>query len=140
MTFFDSKECEWSDQEVFLNGVKIGKIRAIKFKAAKEKDFLHAGGENPHSIQGGNRTYEGTLTILKGALEDVNRASVAAGGKDCLDVSFIIVITYKVKGNRALQTHTCSGVEFSEFELGMTQNDKFTEVAMPYKFLGLAST
>lgn len=140
MIFFDSKECEWSDQDVFLNGVKIGKIRGLKFKASKEKDPLHAGGDKPISLQGGNRTYEGTLTILKGALEDINRACVAEGGKDCLDAEFVVVCTYKARTARALQTHTLSGLQFSEFELGMMQNDKFTEVGVPFKFLDLIST
>lgn len=138
MFFFDTKECEWSDQEILLNGVKIGKIRGLKFKKSQEKEHLYAGGNDPIDIQRGNKKYEGTLTILKGALEDANNSVIAQGGEDITDAAFQIVCNYKQKGNRLKKTYTMINVEFTEFEIGMIQGDKFQEVNLPYLFLKLA--
>lgn len=138
--FFDTKECEWSDLEIFINGVKVVKATGLKFKKRQEKEHLHASGNEPHSIQRGNKFYEGTLTLLKGAVDNLNDAAVAAGGEDILDIEVLIVCKYKAKGNRLLRTHTLTSVEFTEYELGMIQNDKKQEVALPILFLRLAST
>ncbi|MBA3899736.1 MAG: hypothetical protein H0X62_05915 [Bacteroidetes bacterium] len=135
--FFDTKECEWSDNTIYLNGAKITKIRGFKFKKAKEKEHLHAGGSKAISIQGGNEALTGDFTVLKGALRDMNAAALAAGGEDITDVVWTVVSTFKAKGNRVLQTSTLIGLEFTEYEEGMTQGAKFMEVTLPFLFLDL---
>jgi len=137
--FFDTKECEWSDLEIFFNGVKITKIRGARYKKSQEKEHLHAAGNEPISIQRGNKAYEGELRLLKGAIDDINRAVLAAGAEDLLDASFILVMSYKAKGNRVLQKDTLTGLEFTEYEKGMEQGAKFMEVTLPMKFLSLIS-
>ncbi len=135
--FFDTKECEWSDQEILVNGVKVAKATGLKFKKSQEKEHMYAAGDEPLDIQRGNKKYEGTLTMLKGAVEDVNKAAIAAGGDDLLDIRVQIICNYKAKGNRILQTYTLIDVEFTDFELGMMQNDKKLEVSIPMLFLRL---
>lgn len=137
--FFDSKECEWADMTVQIAGSPLTKIRGVKYKAAKEKSHLHAAGDEPISIQSGNRTYEGEIKVLKGALDDMNRAATAAGGEDILDVSFEIIVTYKARGARALQTDTLIGVEVKDFEKGWEQGAANMEVTLPILFLKLKS-
>lgn len=139
MNFFDTKECEWNDLEVFLNGVRVTKIQSLKYKKAQEKEHLYAAGNDPISIQRGNNAYTGSVRLLKGAVDDINRAVQASGGEDLLDASFIIVANYKKKGNRQLQVDTLSGVEFSEYEKGMEQNAKSMPIELPILFLGLKS-
>jgi hypothetical protein len=138
--FFDTRECEWSDQEVFIDGVRVTKIQGIKFKPTQEKEFLHAAGNEPIGIQRGNKTYTGDITLLKGALDDINRAVRAAGGNDILDAEFVVVVNYKAKGNRALQTNTLIGMQVSEYEHGMEQNAKSKPITLPMMFLKLIST
>lgn len=135
--FFDSKDCEWADMTVLFAGSPLTKIRGLKYKAAKDKQLLHAAGDEPISIQSGNRTYEGQIKVLKGALDDMNRASLIAGGSDILDMRFDIVITYKPKGTRALQTDTLVGVEVKEFEKGWEQGAKQMDVTLPIVFMKL---
>ena len=139
VSFFDSKECEWSDMTVLFAGASITKIRGIKYKSSKEKEALHAAGDKPISIQAGNRNYEGSVKLTKGALDDINRASVAAGGDDILDMAFDIVIAYKAKGVRALQTDTLIGVEVKEFEKGWEQGAKNMDIELPIVFLSMVS-
>lgn len=137
--FFDSKECEWADMTVQVAGSPLTKIRGVKYKCAKEKSHLHAAGDEPISIQSGNRTYEGEIKVLKGALDDMNHAARQAGGDDILDVSFEIVVTYKAQGARALQTDTLIGVEIKDFEKGWEQGAANMEITLPIIFLKLKS-
>lgn len=135
--FFDSKDCEWADMTVMFSGSPLTKIRGLKYKAAKDKQLLHGAGDEPISIQGGNRTYDGQIKVLKGALDDMNRAAIAAGGDDILDMQFDIVITYKPKGTRPLQTDMLVGVEIKEFEKGWDQGAKNMDITLPIVFLKL---
>jgi len=135
--FFDSKDCEWADMQVMFAGSLLTKIRGIKYKAAKDKQLLHAAGDEPISIQSGNRTYEGQIKVLKGAIDDMNRAAQSAGGDDILDLTFDIIITYRPKGARTLQTDTLVGVEIKDFEKGWEQGAKNMDITLPIIFLKL---
>lgn len=135
--FFDSKECEWSDLELFLNGVKVTKVQSVKYKKAQEKEALYAAGSKAISIQRGNEACTGSIRLLKGAVDDINRAVKAAGGEDLLDASFTVVVNYKQKGNRLLQVDTLIGLEFTEYERGMEQNAKSMPIELPMLFLDL---
>jgi hypothetical protein len=137
IAFFDSKDCEWADMTVMFAGSPLTKIRGVKYKASKEKQLLHAAGDEPISIQSGNRTYEGQIKVLKGAIDDMNRAAIAAGGDDILDMQFDIVITYKPKGTRPLQTDTLVSVEVKDFEKGWDQGAKNMDVTLPILFMKL---
>lgn len=137
--FFDSKDCEWADMTVMLAGSPITKIRGLKYKAAKEKQLLHAAGDEPISIQHGNRTYEGQIKVLKVAIDDMNKAAQLAGGDDVLDMQFDIVVTYKPKGARQLQIDTLVSVEVKEFEKGWEQGAKHMDVTLPIVFMKLLS-
>ncbi len=135
--FFDSKDCEWADMTVMFAGSPLTKVRGVKYKAAKEKQLLHSAGDEPISIQSGNRTYEGEIKVLKGAIDDMNRAAITAGGDDILDMQFDIVITYKPKGTRPLQTDTLVGVEVKDFQKGWDQGAKNMDVTLPIVFMKL---
>lgn len=135
--FFDSKDCEWADMSVMVAGATLTKIRGLKYKASRDKKFLHAAGDEPISVQSGNRTYEGQIKVLKGAIDDMNRAAQAAGGTDVLDLQFDIVITYKGRGARALQTDTLVGVEIKDFEKGWEQGSTAMDVTIPIVFMKL---
>ena len=139
IAFFDSKECEWADMSVIFAGAPLTKIRGVKYKAAKEKQLLHAAGDEPISIQSGNRTYEGQIKVLKGALDNMNTAAIAAGGNDVLDMQFDIVITYKPQGARPLQTDTLRNVEIKDFEKGWEQGAKNMDITLPIVFMQLLS-
>lgn len=139
MIMFNSKECEWSDLELFFNGVKITKVQSVKYKKAQEKELLYAAGDDPISIQRGNKSYVGSIRLLKGALDHINQSVVAAGGEDILDASYTVVVNYKKKGNRTIQTDTLIGLEVQEYERGMEQNAKFMAIELPIIFLKLKS-
>lgn len=139
ITFFDSKECEWADMSILFAGAPLVKIRGLKYKASKEKQLLHGAGDAPISVQSGNRTYEGQIKVLKGALDDMNIAALARGGNDVLDMHFDIIVTYKPGIGRPLQTDTLVGVEIKDFEKGWEQGAKNMDITLPIVFMKLVS-
>lgn len=130
--FFDTKECEWADSTVIMAGSPVTKIRGFNVTPKQSKEHLHAAGDEPISIQRGNRTYEGSLKLLKGALDDINTAAIAAGGSDALDISVDLVVMYRARGARALQRMTVIGVEFTELPRGWDQGAKMMEITLPF--------
>lgn len=131
MDFFDSKECEWSQQRCTFAGAPLSKLTNISYKAAKAKEHLHAEGDEPIGIQSGNRTYDGTIEVLKGALDDMNKAAKAAGGRDILDLEFDIVNTFQPAANRPMQQDLLVGVQITEYQKGWEQGAKNMKISLP---------
>lgn len=128
---FNSREYEWSDVTVVLAGRDVTGIRAVSYKSSQEKEALYAKGNKPHSIQRGNKAYEGSVTVLQSELQALAAAAKTAGG-DILDLSFNIIVSY---GNPSqgdvITTDLLRGCQITEYEKGLSQNDKFMEIELP---------
>lgn len=129
---FNSREYEWSDVNVVAAGIPVTGIRGVKYSSKQEKEVLHAKGNKPHSIQRGNKTYDGELTVTQSEYEALR----AAGGGDILDISIDIVVAYgnPSKGD-VITTDLLMGVEFTEDNTEWKQGDKFQEKSLPFIFL-----
>lgn len=129
---FNSREYEWSDVNVVAAGRPVTGIRGVKYSSKQEKEALHAKGNKPHSIQRGNKTYDGELTVTQSEYEALR----AAGGGDILDISIDIVVAYgnPSKGD-VITTDLLMGVEFTEDNTEWKQGDKFQEKSLPFIFL-----
>lgn len=126
---FNSKEYEWSDITAIIAGRAATGIRSVKYTKKQEKEALYAKGNKPHSIQRGNKSYEGTIALLQ---SEVEALSAAAGG-DILDIQFNVVVSYgnPAKGD-VIHTDLLKGVEITEVPKGMSQGDKFAEIELPF--------
>ena len=129
---FNSRQYEWADITVFAGGRDITGIRSIKYSTKQEKELLHGKGNNPLSIQKGNKTNEGEIGLLQSELEALE---VAAGGS-ILDLELNVVVTYgnPSKGD-AVKTDRLIGVQFTEDPRELKQGDKFKEITVPFLFL-----
>lgn len=129
---FNSREYEWSDVNVVAAGRPMTGIRGVKYSSKQEKEALHAKGNKPHSIQRGNKTYEGELTVTQSEYEALR----AAGGGDILDISIDIVVAYgnPSKGD-VITTDLLMGAEFTEDNTEWKQGDKYQEKSLPFIFL-----
>lgn len=129
MNTFNSKEYEWADVTAIVGGRDVTGLRSLKYSKKQEKEPLYAKGNLPHSIQRGNKSYEGTLGLTQSELEALEQA---AGG-DLLDISMDIVVQY---GNPSrgdvMKTDLIRNAEFTEIPKGMAQNDKFAEIELPF--------
>ena len=129
---FNSREYEWADVSLVLAGRPITGLRAVKYSTKQEKEALYAKGNKPHSIQRGNISYEGSVTLLQSEYEAFKQAC----GGNILDASFDLVVSYgnATKGD-AIVTDVLVGAEVTEDNTEWKQGDKFQEKELPLIFL-----
>lgn len=131
---FNSKEYAWANVEIAMLGRLLTRVRGVKFNIKKEKEYLYARGENPHSIQSGNKTPEGELTLLQSELEAIARQLDPT--EDITDLTGLnITVVFKPKEGTSIVTHILKNVEFTEDPREMKQGDKFMELTVPFMFL-----
>ena len=132
---FDSREYEWSDITLILGGKDITGIRGIKYSEKQEKEPVYGKGAKPHSVQKGNISYEGAITVLQSELETL-RAN--AKNRSILNLNLDAIVAYgdPSKGD-AMVTDILKGVQFTEAPHESKQGDKFMEVALPIIFLDI---
>jgi hypothetical protein len=137
----DSREFEFADIKVSLLGVELSGLRGITYKKTQEKEPVYGAGNQPKSIQRGNKKYEGTLMLLKSDFDILCRAAVAGGYEDITDVPSkdinITCVYQQSESTSIISTDTCMFCEFTECEDGMKQGDKFKEISLSFIFLRL---
>ncbi len=130
----NTREYEWSDVTVVMAGRNVTGLRGVKYSAKQEKELLHAKGNKPHSIQRGNKTYDGEITLLQSEYEALKQAC----GGDILDASLDIVASYgNPTAGDTMTTDVLVGVEFTEDNTEWKQGDKFQEKTLPFLFIDL---
>ena len=130
----NTREYEWSDVTVVMAGRPVTGLRGVKYSAKQEKELLHAKGNKPHSIQRGNKTYDGEITLLQSEYEALKQAS----GGDILDASLDLVAAYgNPTAGDVITTDVLVGVEFTEDNTEWKQGDKFQEKTLPFLFIDL---
>ncbi len=128
----NTREYEWSDVTVVMAGRPVTGLRGVKYSAKQEKELLHAKGNKPHSIQRGNKTYDGEITLLQSEYEALKQAC----GGDILDASVDVVAAYgNPSAGDVVTTDVLVGVEFTEDNTEWKQGDKFQEKTLPFLFI-----
>ena len=129
---FNTREYEWADINVVMAGRNVTGFRAVSYTSKQEKEALYAKGNKPHSIQRGNKSYEGSISLVQSEYEALKQA---AGG-DILDASIDLVVSYgnPTKGD-TIVTDLLQGVEFTDDKTEWKQGDKFQEKTLPFLFI-----
>lgn len=137
---FNSKQYAWANVEVAPFGQKMSGCRGVKYKKTQEKEAVYGAGDKPHSIQAGNVSIEGELSMLQSTLEkilEVARASLGHGASLCDIPPFDLPVSYKPKFGGKIVNDVIKFVEFTEIEKGMSQGDKFMEITVPFVALDI---
>jgi len=128
---FNSKQFAWANIRIVLFGRVVLGIRSVKYSVKQEKEAVYGMGDKPHSIQSGNKTFEGEIGLLQSELEAIQRA--AGTGFDVTDIPpFDIQISYVDNSSGVIISDTIKFAEFTENEKGMSQGDKFMEITLPF--------
>lgn len=135
-TVINQKEYAYGDIGVYIFGQFVAGLRGIDYKPTKNKDYVRGAGYRPRSIQHGERSYEGTLTILQSELDALNRTAHQRGYEDILDVDFDIVVTYG-EPSGVMVTDKISNASIKELPKGMKSGDLYSEHALPFIALGI---
>ena len=135
----NGREYEWADISLIVGGVPIVGFRAVSYKREREKEAMFAKGRKAHSIQSGNESVTGSITFTQSQLEALELAT----GGNVLTAKVDIVVAYGAELNVAsaasavISTDIIVGAEFTEYEKGMSQGDKFMEIEMPFLALDI---
>ncbi len=124
-----TSECTFSASSLPVCGVSSTSRR-------KTRDYVRGAGYNPRGIQHGERSYEGTLTILQSELDALNRTARQRGYEDILDVDFDIVVTYGEQ-NGVVVTDKIHNASIKRAAEGMKAGDLYSEHALPFIALGV---
>jgi hypothetical protein len=135
ISFFNSKEYEWSDVKVTMDGADIIKCTGIEYTITQKKEHLYAAGNMPIGIQSGNKELKGTLTLLTTSLDDLKGAAIAAGASEIMDLVFDLVISYAPSTARDEVIDVLVGCQISEEPKAYKQGDTHAECKLPFLFL-----
>lgn len=127
---FDTREYEWADVTLILGGRDVTGIRGIKYSEKIEREALYAKGRYPQSIQSGNVSYEGEVTLLQSELESL----VQAGNGSILNLKGLTAtVSYgNLANGDAVITDSVEGIYFSESPKELKQGDKNMEITLPF--------
>lgn len=126
---FNSRQYEWADLTLILGGRDVTGIRGVKYGEKIELEPLHAKGRIAHSIQSGNITVEGEITVLQSEYE----ALVKSGGGTILSLSLDGLFAYgNPSAGDAMITDRVLGIRFQEYSKELKQGDKFMEMTLPF--------
>jgi len=126
---FNSRQYEWADLTLILGGKNITGIRGVKYTEKIEREAIYAKGRYAHSIQSGNISYEGEITLLQNEYE----ALVKAGKGSVLSLSLDGEFSYGDPNNGdAITTDRAVGIRFKEASKAIKQGDKFMEITLPF--------
>lgn len=131
MATFSSKQYSWCVLTIAFGGRIIEGITEVEYTEKKDKDYLYGRGCKPHSIVGGNISYDGKVSIWQSELEAMTRD---ATNKNILSLEFDIVVTYAPMDGGQIVTDILKNVQFSEVKKGLKQGDKNMIVELPILF------
>jgi hypothetical protein len=137
---FNSRECEFADIKVSMLGKELSGLRGLTHKYAREKEHVYGQGSDARSIQRGNKKLDGSLALLKSDFDELNTVARNAGYPNLVEVPgklINITCVYQKDDGDPIKTDVLIYVEFTEYEDGMKQGDKFKEIALPFLFLKL---
>lgn len=131
---FNSREYEWADVTCIAGGRDLTGIRGVKYTEKIDREAIYGKGRNPHSIQSGNRSIEGELTLLQSELLALENA----GNGSILSLSIDLQVTYGELGS-VLRTDRLEGIRFTEAPKELKQGDKHMEITIPFIALNVVN-
>ena len=133
---FSTKQYAWSDVSVNLLGRTLVGIRGVSYKVTSVKDPVYGRGRKALAIQSGNEAIEGEIMLLQSELQALTTAvkSINPTAK-ITDIAFDLVIVYS--NGTTTTTDILKGVELTEYEKALEQEDKFMEITLPFLALEL---
>lgn len=125
-----ARQYEWEDFTLIIGTTIIEGLRGMKYEAKRETEALYAKGAEPHSIQRGNLSYEGEMTMTQSQYETLR----AAGNGTVLRLTVDAIASY---GNPpdVVISDKLTGICFESEPKEFKQGDKFMEISLAFKCL-----
>lgn len=127
----------WKHIELSVNGRIISGLQNIRFDETQQKDYIYGAGVEPQKIRGGNKRYEGTLTVLQGEYEQLAALSSTGSVVDLKNVNIQVSFGNLDEGG-GLVTYSLNSVEFmSGNGLDAQQGSNSLQKEIPFLALGI---
>ena len=133
MVRINGRQYEFADLSLVLGGRDVCGLRGIKYSEKQEKEVLYGKGNKPLSIQKGNKSYEGEISITQSELETLK----SLGNGSIMDLSLDAVVCYGNPATGTMITDRIFGLQFTEDEKSLSQGDKFMEITLPFICTGI---
>jgi hypothetical protein len=129
MAYINGRQYEFADLTLYLGGRDVTGFRGIKYTSKHEKEVLYGKGNRGMSIQKGNISHEGEISLTQSELETLK----ALGKGSVLGLSLNAVVAYgnPAKGD-VLITDKIIALQFTEEVKEIKQGDKFMEITLPF--------
>lgn len=134
MAVINGRQYEFADLTLILGGRDVSGFRGIKYTTKQEKEAIYGKGNRPLSIQKGNKSHDGEITLTQSEYETL----VALGDGSVLNLNLNAVCAYgnPSKGD-VLIYDTIYGLQFTEESKEFKQGDKFAEIKLPFVALDI---
>ncbi len=130
----NGRQYEFADITLILGGRVVTGIRGIKYSEKQEKEPLYGKGNKPLSIQRGNISYEGEISLTQSELETLKLLAKTNTGRSSimsLNLNAIVAYGNPLKGEPMI-TDRIFGIQFTEDAKELKQGDKFMEITLPF--------
>lgn len=134
MGMINGRQYEFADISLVLGGRDVCGLRGIKYSEKQEKEALYGKGNKPLSVQKGNFSYEGEISLTQSELETLKTlARKQTGRSSIMSLNLNAVVCYgnPLKGDIMI-TDRIYGIQFTEDAKELKQGDKYMEVTLPF--------
>lgn len=134
MAVINGRQYEFADLTLITGGRDMIGFRGIKYTTKQEKEAIYGKGNRPLSIQKGNVSHEGEITLVQSEYETL----VALGEGSVLNLNLNATLSYgnPTKGDMMI-VDTIIGLQFTEEAKELKQGDKFMEIKLPFVALDI---
>ena len=132
---FNSEEYAWKDLTIVMAGKPVTGIQAVKYAVERSAEYNYGAGDNPHSIQKGNKSYPGEIALNQSEVEALILSCKAKGVDDPTDISFDIVANYSKSITSAQVTDILRSCTITKLEKGWNQGDSKMVITLPIMIL-----
>lgn len=130
----NGREYEFADLTLILAGRDVTGFRGIKYSTKQEKEPVYGKGNNALSIQKGNKSHDGEITLTQSEYETL----VLLGGGSVLNLNLNAVLAYgNPSAGDTLIYDAIYGIQFTEESKEFKQGDKFAEIKLPFLALDI---
>jgi hypothetical protein len=134
MATVNGRQYEFADLTLYIGGRDVVGFRGIKYTSKQEKEVLYGKGNRGLSIQKGNISHEGEITLTQSELETLK--VLGKGSVLNLNLNAVVVYGNPAKGD-VMITDKLFGIQFTEEAKEFKQGDKFSDITLPFLCLSI---
>ncbi len=132
------REYEWGDITLVLGNRDITGVVGIKYGEKAEREATYAKGRYAHSIQTGNISVDGEITLLQSEVIALQKSSK---NNSILSLNLDAIVNYGDPSNGdAMHSEKVIGLRFTENVKEWKQGDKRAEITLPFIALRVEQT